>query len=146
MKKSMWNCCAPDRRELGRKEGKCKSLYSFCCPPPQKNQFYIWHLFHGRDHNVPHQSLYHRFQEHHLFSGDELLNLACNVLSHKIYPLQAFLKLKEKLYFSCIWNTNSLLILHWKLQRAQKDELERIKHHYETSKEEEVKLLDKPEQ
>ncbi|KAJ6667335.1 hypothetical protein lerEdw1_017313 [Lerista edwardsae] len=33
-----------------------------------------------------------------------------------------------------------------KLQRAQKDELERIKQHYDTSKEEEVKLLDKPEQ
>ncbi|XP_007437676.1 formin-1 [Python bivittatus] len=30
--------------------------------------------------------------------------------------------------------------------RAQKDELEKIKHHYDTSKEEEVKLLDKPEQ
>ncbi|XP_042302167.1 LOW QUALITY PROTEIN: formin-1 [Sceloporus undulatus] len=30
--------------------------------------------------------------------------------------------------------------------RAQKDELEKIKKHYETSKEEEVKLLDKPEQ
>ncbi|XP_061467469.1 formin-like isoform X2 [Rhineura floridana] len=30
--------------------------------------------------------------------------------------------------------------------RAQKDELERIKQHYDTSKEEEVKLLDKPEQ
>lgn len=31
-------------------------------------------------------------------------------------------------------------------QRAQPDELERIKKHYETSAEEEVKLLDKPEQ
>ncbi|XP_028577847.2 formin-1 [Podarcis muralis] len=30
--------------------------------------------------------------------------------------------------------------------RAQKDELEKIKQHYDTSKEEEVKLLDKPEQ
>ncbi|XP_064421054.1 formin-like [Latimeria chalumnae] len=30
--------------------------------------------------------------------------------------------------------------------RAQKDELEKIKKHYETSKEDEVKLLDKPEQ
>ncbi|XP_053141216.1 formin-1 isoform X2 [Hemicordylus capensis] len=30
--------------------------------------------------------------------------------------------------------------------RAQKDEVEKIKQHYETSKEEEVKLLDKPEQ
>lgn len=32
------------------------------------------------------------------------------------------------------------------LQRVQPEELERIKHHYETSEEEEVKLLDKPEQ
>lgn len=31
-------------------------------------------------------------------------------------------------------------------QRAQPEELERIKKHYETSEEEEVKLLDKPEQ
>lgn len=31
-------------------------------------------------------------------------------------------------------------------QRAQPDELEKIKKHYETSEEEEVKLLDKPEQ
>lgn len=31
-------------------------------------------------------------------------------------------------------------------QRVQPEELERIKHHYETSEEEEVKLLDKPEQ
>ncbi|NXP47166.1 FMN protein, partial [Heliornis fulica] len=30
--------------------------------------------------------------------------------------------------------------------RAQKDELEKIKHYYQTSKEEELKLLDKPEQ
>lgn len=32
------------------------------------------------------------------------------------------------------------------LQRVQPEELERIKNHYETSEEEEVKLLDKPEQ
>lgn len=32
------------------------------------------------------------------------------------------------------------------LQRVQAEELERIKKHYETSEEEEVKLLDKPEQ
>lgn len=31
-------------------------------------------------------------------------------------------------------------------QRAQPEELERIKKHYETSEEEKVKLLDKPEQ
>lgn len=31
-------------------------------------------------------------------------------------------------------------------QRVQPDELERIRKHYETSDEEEVKLLDKPEQ
>lgn len=31
-------------------------------------------------------------------------------------------------------------------QRVQPEELERIKKHYETSEEEEVKLLDKPEQ
>lgn len=32
------------------------------------------------------------------------------------------------------------------LQRATSDEMEKIKKHYETSKEDEVKLLDKPEQ
>lgn len=31
-------------------------------------------------------------------------------------------------------------------QRAQPDELEKIRRHYETSQEEDVKLLDKPEQ
>jgi len=31
-------------------------------------------------------------------------------------------------------------------QRAQPEELEKIKKHYETSEEEDVKLLDKPEQ
>lgn len=31
-------------------------------------------------------------------------------------------------------------------QRVQPDELEKIKKHYETSEEEKVKLLDKPEQ
>lgn len=31
-------------------------------------------------------------------------------------------------------------------QRAQPDELEKIRKHYETSDEEDVKLLDKPEQ
>ncbi|OXB65704.1 hypothetical protein ASZ78_015455, partial [Callipepla squamata] len=30
--------------------------------------------------------------------------------------------------------------------RAQKDELEKIKQYYQTSKEEDLKLLDKPEQ
>uniref|UniRef100_A0ACB8G643 Uncharacterized protein n=1 Tax=Sphaerodactylus townsendi TaxID=933632 RepID=A0ACB8G643_9SAUR len=36
--------------------------------------------------------------------------------------------------------------ISFKSQRAQRDELEKIKQYYDTSKEEEVKLLDKPEQ
>lgn len=32
------------------------------------------------------------------------------------------------------------------MQRAQEDELTKIRKYYETSKEEDVKLLDKPEQ
>lgn len=39
-----------------------------------------------------------------------------------------------------------LITLYLFTQRAQKDELEKIKQYYQTSKEEELKLLDKPEQ
>lgn len=39
-----------------------------------------------------------------------------------------------------------MLLITLFTQRAQKDELEKIKQYYQTSKEEELKLLDKPEQ
>lgn len=42
--------------------------------------------------------------------------------------------------------TNADAFSRFHRQRVQPDELERIKKHYETSAEEDVKLLDKPEQ
>ena len=61
--------------------------------------------------------------------------------SDTVYPVAFFSLVAVRFHTCCLV---SCFCPH--SQRATSDELERIKKHYDSSKEDEVKLLDKPEQ